>query len=369
MAIGPRSTVDLALPAGWDGAALNRLALQDGTTIAQVVARVVTAVNGVNAVVRADPFVGGLTFLTTQRTVRSRSGVGTGGMDTHTEYGLPVEQRGVSTGHMAPRNKRDMGLAWTWDYLNDAISNDIDADVRLALDRIRNEYQKAPLTRLFSNAQNTVETSGLDVGMADGSQSGVVFTPGASQNAPAGFASTHAHYNKRTTALTAANIEATVKDVWEHGHPAPYLGLFSDADRATLSALAASGAFKYYPRASAIVNYGTTDVARVPEQYDFVLTTSYGDVFGIYHARIPTNYFAILKSYGVNSPRNPLRWWYNDRFGPGVVPLTGKQYRQFPIEGLMLYAEYGFTANDERTQVSVTQIAGSGSTYDVPTIS
>jgi hypothetical protein len=369
MAIGPRSTVDLALPAGWDGAALERLRLQDGTTIAAVVQRIVTAVNGINAELRADPWIGGLSFLTTQRTVRYASGGSGSAMDVHTEYGLPPEQRGVSVGHMAPRNKRDMILGWTWDFLNDAIAEDIDADIRFNVDRVRNEFQKAPLTRLFSNAQNTVETSGLDVGMAEGSATGVIYQPPATPQAPTGFLSTHSHYNKRTTALTAVNIEATVRDVWEHGHPPPYIGLFADADRATLAGLAATGAFKYYPRASAIINYANTDVARVPEAYDAVLTTAYGDVFVTYSARVPTNYFAIIKSYGVNSPRNPLRWWFNDRFGAGVVPLAGKQVRQFPIEGLMLYAEYGFTGGPDRTAVSVTQIAASGATYDVPTIS
>lgn len=368
MAIGPRSTVDLALPAGWDGAALERLAIQDGTTIQEVVRRVVTAVNGINAELQADPLIGGLTYMTTARTVRSRSGGATTGMDVHTEYGLPPEQKGVSTGHMAPRNKRDMVLGWTWDYLNDAISDDIDADLMFNIDRIRNEYQMAPLVRLFTKTQNTTEASGLDVGMADGSTTGVVFTPGASMNAPTGFANTHAHYVKRTTALTAANIEATVKDVWEHGHAGPYLGFFAEADRATVVAIAASGAFAYYPRASGLVAYGNANVAQVPAGYDAVMTTAYGDVYVKFYARIPTAYFAIVKSYGINNPRNPLRWWYNDRFGPGVVPLPSKQVRQFPIEGLFLYAEYGFTANDERTQASVTQIAGSGSTYDNPTI-
>ena len=360
MARGPRALVDLGLPSGWDAAALERIALQDGTTIQEVVRMLQAAVVGVNNELEADPIIVALTYQTTERTVRYRDGGSSGEMDYHTEYGLPVEQRATTEGHMLPRTKRDAGLAWTWDYLNDAIMEDIEADIQLAADRIKNTFQKAVLTRLFSAAQNTVETSGLDVGLADGSASGVVWTPPNYDGAS--FASTHTHYNERA-AVSMANLNADAAHLREHGHMPPYWLLFSNADRATWTAL--SGYVK--PTVEGIRAGSGVDIATVSDDFIGVIDTDYGAVFLRPSNRIPTGYYAVVKSYGSNHPRNPLRWWYNPRFGAGVTVLAGKSYRQFPIEGVMMYTEFGFGANSDRTVATMTEI-GAGGSYTAPTI-
>ena len=357
---GPRALVNLAVPSGWDAAALERIRLQDGTTILAVVQLLQAAVSGVNAELAADPLIGGLTYQTTDRTVRYRDGGGTTEMDVHTEYGLPREERGVTNGHMLPRTKRDAGLAWTWDYLNDAIMDDIMADIQLATDRIRNTFQKAVLTRLFSNAQNTVETSGLDVGLADGSASGVIWTPSPYDGAT--FLSTLTHYNERA-AVSMTNLNADVKHVREHGHMPPYWLLISEADRATWTAL--SGYVK--PTAEGIRAGASVDVATVGEDFIGVIDTDYGGLWVRPSNRIPTNYYAVVKSYGRNHPRNALRWWYNPRFGAGVSLLPGKEYRSFPVEGVQMYTEFGFGGNQDRTVAAMTEI-GAGGSYTVPTI-
>lgn len=357
---GPRALVDIAVPSGWDAAALEKFRLQDGTTIAAVVSLLQSAVVGVNAELAADPLIGGLTYQTTDRAVRYRDGGGTDEMDRHSEYGLPPGQRGATDGHMLPRTKRDAGLDWTWDYLNDAIMDDIMADIQLTTDRIRNTFQKAVLTRLFSNAHNTVETSGVDVGLADGNQSTVVWTPSPYDGAS--FLSTHTHYNERA-AVSMANLNADVKHLREHGHMPPYWLLISEADRATWTAL--TGFVR--PTAEGIRAGSAVDIATVGEDFIGVIDTDYGGLWVRPSNRIPTGYYAVVKSYGNNHPRNALRWWYNPKFGAGVSILSGKQYRTFPIEGAMLYAEYGFGGNADRTVATMTEI-GSGGTYTVPTI-
>jgi hypothetical protein len=349
------------VPSGWDAAAIERLRLQDGTSIAEVINMINGMVRGVNAELAANPLVGALTYQTTDRTVRYRDGGGTTGMDKHTEYGLPVEEKGATEGHMLPRVKRDAGLSWTWDYLNDAIMYDIETDLQVAADRIKNEFEKAVLTRLFSNAHNTVETSGYDVGLADGNQSTVIWTP--SPYAGASFLSSHTHYNERA-AVSLANITLDAKHLWEHGNMAPYWLLVSEADRATYTALA-----DFVPINSTGIALGSTqDVANVPEQFIGAIKSDYGSLWVMPVNRIPTGFYGVVKSYGQNNPRNALRWWFNSKFGPGVVPLQGKQYRQYPIEGLMLYAEYGFGGSDNRTVAACTEIAAGG-TYTAPTIS
>ena len=198
------------------------------------------------------------------------------------------------------------------------------------------------------------------MGLADGNQSTVIWTP--PPYGGAAFASSHTHFNERAS-VTTALITVDVKHLWEHGHTLPYVMLVSEADRATYTALDSFVA----PDSSNIRLGATQDVATVSEDYFGALKTDYGSVLLRAVQRIPTAYYAIIKPYGMNNPRNPLRWWYNSKFGPGVYPLLGKQFVEFPIEGLMLYAEYGFGGNTERTAATVTEI-GSGGTYTAATI-
>ena len=52
----------------------------------------------------------------------------------------------------------------------------------------------------------------------------------------------------------------------------------------------------------------------------------------------------------------------------GVTAFGDKGFRRFPMEGLMLYAEFGFTGGRDRTNGVAVEI-GTGGTYTSPTIS
>lgn len=360
---GPRRLVDLAVPSGWDAAALERFRLQDGTSIAAVIQEVVTALEGLNSELAGDSLIASLSYRSTERTVMYRDGGSGNTMQTHTEFSLPVEERGAVEGHMAPRNKRDAGLAWSWDYLNDAIMEHIEADIAVAVEQVRNEYEKAVLTRLFTTTHNLVETSGYDVGIADGNESTVIWAP-----PPFGgqsFAVTHTHCNPYSAASMSVQFNPMAKHLWEHGHMPPYIFLVSETDRATYTALS-----EFTPRGQDAIRYGSTqDLALLEEPYIGVISTDYGAAFVRPVYRIPTTYSCMFKSYGANDRRNPLRWWYSERFGPGAVALTGKQYRTFPIEGMMIYAEYGFTGGENRTAAACGEMDGVGSSWTNATIS
>ena len=359
---GPRRLVDIALPSGWDGAALAKFELQDGTSIEAVAQDVILAVAALNSELASNSLMAQLTYQTTSRSVMYRDGGSGNEMQTHTEFSLPVEERGAVEGHMAPRNKRDAGLAWSWDYLNDAIMEHLDADIAVAVEQVRNSYEKAVLTRFFTATHNTVETSGYDVGLADGNASTVVWAP--PPYAGQSFLTTHTHLVEYATANLATTFNPAAKHLYEHGHMPPYIALVSETDRATYTALS-----DFTPRRVDSMQYGATqDLAIVEEPYIGVITTDYGAVLVRPLYRIPTAYLCMFKSYGANSPKNPLRWWYNPMFGPGAVALPGKAYRRFPLEGMMLYAEYGFTGGQDRTNGIAIEI-GSGGTYSNPTIS
>jgi hypothetical protein len=358
---GSRRLVDLALPSGWDGAALERFRLQSGTTILDVVNTALAAVTGINAELMSNSVISNLCYRTSDRAVMYPDGSTANEMQTHTEYSLPREERGAVEGHMAPRLKRDAGLGWSWDYLNDAIMPHIEADLQRAVEQVRNTYEKAPLTRLFASTHNVVETSGYDVGLADGNASTVVWEPLAYDGQT--FLSTHTHYNEYATLDKATTLLPTVNHLTEHGHKAPFVLLASFDDKATYTALD-----EFTGRAAAMIKYGITqDLAMVEDDFLGVLDIDGDAVMIQLSHRIPTNYGCMYKPYGANSPRNPLRWWYNPRFGPGVVALKSKAFREFPVEGLMLYAEYGFTGGTDRTNGACFEI-GVGGTYTVPTI-
>ena len=358
---GSRRLVDLAVPSGIDGAALAKFDLQDGTSILDVVNRALVSIEGINSELMANQWMANMTYRTTDRTVMYPDGSSANEMQTHTEFSLPREERGAVEGHMAPRNKRDAGLAWTWDYLNDAIMPQIDSDLQRAVEQVRNSFEKAALTRVFSSTHNTVETSGYDVGLADGNASTVIWEPLAYDGQT--FASTHTHYNEDATLNLATTLRPTVTHLKEHGHKPPFLLMAALADQATYVALD-----EFTARAASYIKYGTTqDLAMIDDDFLGVIDVDGDGVLVKLSYRIPTTYGFMFKPYGANSPRNPLRWWYNPKFGPGAVLLKGKSYREFPVEGAMIYAEYGFTGGTDRTNGAAFEIA-TGGTYTVPTI-
>ena len=358
---GPRRLVDLALPSGWDGAELERLSLQDGTTIAEVVSRLTTAIAGLNAELMSNTMIGGLSFRSPERAIRYADGGSGNEMQTHTEYGLPGEERGALEGHMAPLNPKDAGLGWTWDYLRKADLAQIDVDIAVALEQVRNTYEKAPLTRLFASTHNVVGTSGYDVGLADGNQSTVIWAPTPFDGQS--FATTHTHYNELATLNVATALRPTAEHLVEHGHKPPFILLAAFADKATYVALS-----EFTPRGADGIRYGLTqDLATLSDEFLGVVDVEGTAVYIKLSNRIPTTYGAMYKAYGQNSRKNPLRWCYAEDIGPGAVALATKQYRTFPVEGIMLFAEFGFTGGMDRTNGACFEIA-SGGTYTVPTI-
>lgn len=358
---GPKRLVDLTLPSGWDGAELERLTLQDGTTIAEVVSRLTTAIGGINAELVRNSLIGGLSYRSADRAIRYQDGGSGNEMQDSTEFGLPREERGEIEGHMAPLNEKDAGLGWSWKYLRKADSAQIDVDIAIMLEQVRNTFEKAPLTRLFASTHNLIATAGYDVGLADGNQSTVIWAPTPFDGQT--FANTHTHYNEYATLDVATALRPSVEHLTEHGHKPPFIMLHSFADKATIVALT-----EFTGRAAAMIRYGLTqDIALISDEFLGVIDIDGDAVFVRLSHRIPTTYGCIYKSYGANSPRNPLRWCYAEDIGPGVTILADKAYRSFPVEGVMVFAEFGFTGGIDRTNGAVYEIA-SGGTYTVPTI-
>jgi hypothetical protein len=165
MALGTRDTTSLVTLTGWDAPELRKFALADGTTYDQVVAQINIAMGALNAELYNNPLYGTLASYTDQPDIEYNMGA-SAGMELHTEYGMPDNQRAITEGHMLPLQKWDRGLGWTWDYLKDARLNQIQADIALGIQDIRDRWRVQLFTRLLkrgddSGAANGLGTSGL----------------------------------------------------------------------------------------------------------------------------------------------------------------------------------------------------------------
>lgn len=370
MPLGIRDLRNLALPAGWDGAFLERERLQDGTTYEAVVAQLVGAVAGFNGAMGQHPWLPLLTFQTIQNVVRYPTGGNAGRWRDHTEYTAPDAYRAETTGHMIPRYKKDDALGWTWDYLNEAILEDVEADIADFLRGGLDMYEIQALTRLFSSAEVTVGDTGISPGVCDGGAGSLAFTPPAYGGQS--FASTHNHYLRYDSTERGLAIAAMATHLKEHGHMPVFEMWISDTDKgdwAAVDDVASQVSFHQVQRTD--IQYAT-DVTLAAagineEAYVGVFETPSGTARVRALTRIPTGYAAMFKVYGANSQQNPLRWLYNERFGAGLVAISGDKLG-WPVQKIMGYAEVGFGVGRDRTAAVLLEVDDAGD-YGSPTIS
>lgn len=370
MSLGVRDLRDLALPAGWDGAFLERQRLQDGTTYEAVIAQLVGALAAFNASLGAHPWLPLLTFQTTQNTVRYRTDGNTGRWRDHTEYTPPDAYRAETTGHMIERKKKDDALGWTWDYLNEAILEDVNADIADFLYGGLEMYEVGALIRFFKLEEVTVGDSGISPPYCDGGGGTLAFTPPPYGGAT--FAAAHIHYLRYSDTEYGAAAAAMAAHLKEHGHMPTWELWISDADKAAWATVADATNRVYFRQVQRTDVQYAVDLSMAgagvnEETYIGVIETPSGTARVRAMTRIPTGYAGMFKVYGGNSQQNPLRWLYNTKFGAGLVPISGDKLG-WPVQKIMGYAEWGFGVGRDRTAAVFLKIAASGD-YTTPTIS
>lgn len=346
MALGWRDTRQLVTLTGVDADELSNLSLRDGTTYAQVVAEMNAALAALNGELLNGRWAD-IAYFTDEPEVEYRTGSGTTA-ERHTEYGRPDPRRAETEGHMLPLIPWDYALGWTWDYLRRARLSQVRADIRSGIDAMRNRYRVQLLTRLLkrgddSGAASGLGATGLSPGFATAAAStGVDFTP--PDNEGTSFTSNHEHYVGITGgAFTLAVFQDAYDELREHGHMPPFDAWIGTADRTTVEGLTGFVA----PADSLIRAATTTDIAVVdPMQYIGVLEN-----FRIREVRgIPQYYGVFFKSYGRNSPMNPLAVRLDDGERAPVVrafpdPRAGAG-PVYPLQYLMLFTEFGVGVND-----------------------
>ena len=362
MPLGPNALQQFALPSYWDAATLEKFRLASGETYDQLIADIGGALSLANADLLSDPLMSGLVSVTGDMSMEYGVGV-SNGFQAHTEYGRPDNKRGATSGHMLPLLAYDRALGWTWDFLRKARRPQIDADISSAIGDLRDIFQKRVLTRLFKETYDAVGASGRSMPLADGGTADANYVPLPYPERAAAFAYTHDHIAPHN-GITQAFLETEVKNVWEHGHDAPYDLLVSQADIASWTNT--TNVTGFVPRSDPMIRYGmTADLANVDASYLGVVDTKYGACRLRVSGRIPTKWWSVYKSYGPLDQRNPLVVRFGIDYGAGATLLRGDNIREYPLEQAILFFEFGVGIRDRVGAVASYNDAGG---YADPTI-
>lgn len=352
MALGPRDTTSLVMLTGWDATELQNFTLQDGTTYAQVATMLNAALGALNAEIASHPVWSSLVSYTDQPELEYRIGV-SNGFEDHTEYGRPDAQRAATEGHMLPLKAFDRGLGWTWDYLRDARTSQIEADIADAIKDARDKWRQRLLTRLLkrtddSGAINGLGTAGYSPGFATAAAStNVDFTP--PQFGGTTFTSDHEHYVGITGgAHTAALFQDAREELREHGHEPPYEYIAGPTEEVAIKAITG-----FVKTDNAWVEYGAlqdrvrfSDMSVSPGFYPIGAIED----FRVWIVRGMPQYYGFgWKSYGQNSQRNPVRIrLHKGMTRPAVTAMTDPRAGNAttPIQYLMMFFEFGVGVAD-----------------------
>lgn len=341
---------------GWDATALMKYQLADGTSYAAVVAQLTNALGALNAELANDPLWGSLLSYTDRPEVQYRVG-STNGMERHTEYGRPDAQRAATEGHMLPLVKWDRALGWTHDYLEDAMIEQIQADIASAIEDTRTRWRLQVLGRLLqrgddSGALNGLGAAGYSPGFATAAAStSVDFTPPTWGGGT--FTSDHEHYvSIAGGALTSAAFQDIRAELREHGHQPPYDVLISSLDETTVRGLTG-----FVPAGQALIAYGaSTTLATFGEEADEINGSYYIGVLEGSRIRVvpgwPQYYAFGYKSYGLYNPRNPLRVRLpKDVTRPRFIAMTDPRAGNAttPIQYLLIQGRFGVGIGSDRT--------------------
>lgn len=375
--LGARALIDRAIGTGLDATEILKFELQDGRTAEQVIGEAAAMIGDLNQQLLNQ--YGGLAYITERQWARYANGESSRSeTPVKSEFKRADGVRASMIGHMLPLVDYEDAVEWTPLYLRRAYGDDITADLQLITDRWRNRVDKDIITRALTNTENAIGSAGYDVGWAIGTGMNVNFIP--PQHGATIFSSSHTHYVVKDDSTLDYDdlVEAMMGQMRHHGHTGTLSLLVAYDDAAEYSAFTSAGLFVPLEPAQIQVVAGSTSApVRITQGTTDGIP---GDLIGYWkspiyglaeirtHARIPTDYAFMTKSYGINNPRNGLaiRTEAGVGFGLMVTPQRSQSINP-ELDFIKFEATHGVGVNDRINGVA-GYIANSAASWVNPTI-
>lgn len=375
--LGARALVDRIIGTGLDASEILKFQMRDGRTAEEIVLEAATIIGDINEELNQD--YGGLWFNTERDYSRYAQGEGSRSMTPRkAEFKRADGVRAAMIGHMLPLHDNEDAVEWTKLYLRDAYAEDITADLQLISDRWRNRVDHDVVKRALTNTENAIGQAGYDVGWAIGTGMNVNYIPpqyGATQ-----FDSSHTHFIVKDDSSADYDdlVENMMKEMRHHGHMGMLSLIVAEADVAEYSAFQSAGLFvPLTPPGIQIISGNTNspvftvtgEINGIPgELFGYWKSPNYGLAEIRSHARFPSDYAWITKSYGVNNARNglALRTHPSQGFGLRVDPRVTSSINP-ELDFILFDATHGVGVND-RTNGVAGYIANSASSWVNPSI-
>jgi hypothetical protein len=369
--LGARALIDRAIGTGLDATEILKFELQDGRTAEQVIGEAAAMIGDINQQLVNQ--YGGIAYITERQYARYANGESARSeTPVKAEFKRADGVRASMIGHMLPLIDYEDAVEWTPLYLRRAYGDDITADLQLITDRWRNRVDKDLITRALTNAENAIGSSGYDVGWAIGTGTNVNYIP--PQYGATIFGTSHTHYVvKDDSSLDYDDlVESMMGEMRHHGHMGTLSLMVAFADVAEYSAFTSAGLFVPLepPQVQIVagsssapvrVIQGTTD--GIPgELFGYWKSPHYGLAEIRSHARIPSDYAFMTKSYGVNNPRNGLAIRTEAGVGFGLMVSPQRTQSINPeLDYVKFEATHGVGVNDRINGVAGYIAAGASS--------
>jgi hypothetical protein len=371
--LGPLTIQDKALPVGVDGARIAQWMLSDSMSYGELVNQVSLALGEANQKLFSK---WSWLFNITQEIFMEYPNGGTvHPMTKLTDVDRHPIFHGTTIGHMLPIDFYGDAVGGTWRYFRNKRPAQIMAAITNVVNRGIWAFEQGLLSRIFTIEETAIGSAGYNVPFVRGTGGAVDFAPPAYDGTS--FATSHNHYlgyDIDTGPDTLDDLlEGMAATLAEHGHLAPFTALVSRANIATYQAFTnfvtiVDPTVTYIDRAGATTGSqlfvrGQRDIAHIG-----YYQTAYGLVELVASNRIPTQYAAMVKSYGSDDPRNPLavRVHPDSGFGFSIETKTSENLK-WPVEEVDVDFEFGVGVGQDRTNGAAAFLV-TDATYVSPTI-
>ena len=361
-----------SLPALWDEDYLKKVEMAEGTNLQAMIAEAQIAMQLLSNEMLTMPHYSGLFSVQTEAELEYATGTANEWQEA-SEFTPPDPVLGATTGHMLPIKPYDVGLGWTYMYLRKARQATMQAHIQTVVHSGRNLWQKAALTRLFTATANTIGSTSSDLPFAEGGSADSTYVPVPSPEGNT-FLYTHNHYlGSSTTGITASTldqsaVEVAIYHLYEHGLRAPFELVGAEVDATEWAN--AENVTGWKPPLWQGVAYQQSAVERMQsgdiQNYVGGIETKYGMVNVWLSPRIPSDNFAVYKTFGAGAMQNPLRMRIDKTTGFGFRLIPGI-YVNAPATLVVGWAEFGFGVGPNRCAAVLVDVGAS--TWAAPTIS